>query len=146
MYPIITKFCQNEVLMRTLFWQSFAMIDWVKIVDFLIKAYFWLSINSPGTHCIFFWNIDYLFYYQIKGRGFFIKTQNYKEFLQFCMFICYWKDVEIWNALALFVNNKIFKNMVYHWRGFLLQTKMPWQQRLRDFFFRSNFLLTVIKM
>ena len=24
---------------------------WVKIVDFLIKAYFWVSPDSPGTHC-----------------------------------------------------------------------------------------------
>ena len=25
--------------------------DWVKIVDFLIKAYLWQSIDSPGTQC-----------------------------------------------------------------------------------------------
>ena len=26
---------------------------WVKFVDFLIKAYFWVSPDLPGTHCIF---------------------------------------------------------------------------------------------
>ena len=36
--------------------------NWVKIVDFLIKAYFWVSPETPGTHCICvifvecFWN------------------------------------------------------------------------------------------
>ena len=25
--------------------------DWVKIVGFLIKVYFWLSPDSPGTYC-----------------------------------------------------------------------------------------------
>ena len=27
--------------------------DWVKIVDFLLKAYFWLSPDTPGTHCMY---------------------------------------------------------------------------------------------
>ena len=27
--------------------------DWVKIVDYLIKAYFWQSIDSPGTQCTY---------------------------------------------------------------------------------------------
>ena len=26
--------------------------EWVKIVNLLIKAYFWLSPVTPGTHCI----------------------------------------------------------------------------------------------
>ena len=27
--------------------------DWVKIEDFLLKAYFWISPDTPGTHCNF---------------------------------------------------------------------------------------------
>ena len=27
--------------------------DWVKIVDFLIKAYFWESLHWPYSQCIF---------------------------------------------------------------------------------------------
>ena len=35
MYPFLAKFGN----------------DWVKIVDFSIKSYFWVSPDSPGTHC-----------------------------------------------------------------------------------------------
>ena len=52
-YPINTKLCRNtnKVHLRTSFWRSFVSNDWAKIVDFSIKAYFWFSTDSPGTHC-----------------------------------------------------------------------------------------------
>ena len=40
-YPIFTKLCENEVLMRHEYIHLTKFRnDWVKIVDFLIKAYF----------------------------------------------------------------------------------------------------------
>ena len=41
------QFFTNEYLIFTKFRN-----DWVKIVDVLIKAYFWQSIDSPDTQCI----------------------------------------------------------------------------------------------
>ena len=46
-YETLSKCGPHEYLILTKFPN-----DWVKIVDFLIKAYFRLSPDSPGTHCI----------------------------------------------------------------------------------------------
>ena len=46
-YSILTKLYQNEVLILAKF-----RFDWVKIADFFIKAYFWMSPDSPETHCM----------------------------------------------------------------------------------------------
>ena len=45
-YKILWKWRTHEYLIFTKFRN-----DWVKIVDFLIKAYFWQSIDSPDTQC-----------------------------------------------------------------------------------------------
>ena len=45
-YETLSKCGPHEYLILTKF-----LNDWVKIVDFLIKAYFCLSPDSPGTHC-----------------------------------------------------------------------------------------------
>ena len=49
-YPIITKLCQNEVLHENLILTKFRN-DWVKIVDFLLKAYFCLSPDLHVSEC-----------------------------------------------------------------------------------------------
>ena len=51
-YAFIKKSTIFSVLLltRTLFWQSLVM---GKNYGFFIKAYFWLSIDSPGTHCTY---------------------------------------------------------------------------------------------
>ena len=46
-YETLSKWGPNEDFIFTKF-----RYDWVKIVDFLIKAYLWQSIDSPGTQCI----------------------------------------------------------------------------------------------
>ena len=45
-YKILSKWGTHEDLILTKFRN-----DWVKIVDFFIKAYFWQSIDSPDTQC-----------------------------------------------------------------------------------------------
>ena len=45
-YETLSKWGPNEDFIFTKF-----RYDWVKIVDFLIKAYLWQSIDSPGTQC-----------------------------------------------------------------------------------------------
>ena len=44
-YETLSKFGIHEDLILTKICN-----DWVKIVDFLIKVYFWVSPDSPGTH------------------------------------------------------------------------------------------------
>ena len=46
-YETLSKYGTHEYLILAKFRN-----DWVRIVDFLIKAYFWLSPDTPGTHCI----------------------------------------------------------------------------------------------
>ena len=45
-YETLSKLGTHEYLIVSKFRD-----DWVKIVDFLIKAYFRQSIDSPGTQC-----------------------------------------------------------------------------------------------
>ena len=48
--------------------------DWVKIVDFFIKPYLWVSPDSPGTHC----KLNLLCINDIKiNRFVFIKLKNW---------------------------------------------------------------------
>ena len=45
-YETLSKWGPDEDFIFTKF-----RYDWVKIVDFLIKAYFWSSLNSPLPVC-----------------------------------------------------------------------------------------------
>ena len=45
-YKTLSKYGTHEDLTLAKFRNN-----WVNIVDFLIKAYFWLSPETPGTHC-----------------------------------------------------------------------------------------------
>ena len=48
-----TKYANfQEKIFAEISGKKFQTFDWVKIVDFLIKAYFWVSPDSPGTHCL----------------------------------------------------------------------------------------------
>ena len=53
-YEILSKWGTHEDFILTKF-----RYDWIKIVDFLIKAYFWQSIDSPDTQCKDFKNSTY---------------------------------------------------------------------------------------
>ena len=45
-YKNLSKYGTHEDLTLAKFCNN-----WVKFVDFLIKAYFWVSPETPGTHC-----------------------------------------------------------------------------------------------
>ena len=50
-YFIISKLGQNKVLMSMYLILTKFRNYWVKNLDFIIKAYFWVSPDSLGTHC-----------------------------------------------------------------------------------------------
>ena len=62
-YETLSKWGPNEYFILTKFRN-----DWIKIVDFLIKAYFWQSIDSPDTQCNF-----YFFLLQPSYKNVYIK-------------------------------------------------------------------------
>ena len=53
-YETLSKLTTHEDLI----WTKFRN-EWVKNLNFLIKAYFWVSPVSPGTHCIMLVRFDF---------------------------------------------------------------------------------------
>ena len=113
-YKFLWKWGTHDYLIFTKFRN-----DWDKIVDFLIKAYFWQSIDSPDTQCIGFQNLKHSCF----------RPNNIKCPLQgMSRRQWYTRTVPFNRKLILkqsgFFTKNLILNYIKHWKTYLIfQTK-----------------------